>query len=546
MAKRRGFRAPKDYDPRRGERAKQQRSGGPRTESSARAESGASRGPAKPAGDRTRGQARENTAGGDRQRGSSRAPQSTEEQKNPGAEWAGKPASTQPNLPELHTLPASLEAKLTRPEDVADLTFADLGLGGNIVRALAELGAEKPFPIQAATIPDVLAGHHLLGRARTGSGKTIAFGAALVERLLKMKAEGAFPNEKPKVKLKRGERSERSAKQSVRAPKALILAPTRELALQLDRTIQPIARSVGLYTGQFVGGQPFEPQLHALGRGVDIAIGTPGRIEDLALRGHLSLGQIAVTVIDEADHMAELGFIDQVQRILRQTRKGGQRLLFSATLDRGVDGLVREFMPKPAIHEIAGDGDIGSGSDAPGDWKPQPNVPHEVYIVMHEHKEDAIVQLVRSGGDVPKKGAGKGGRARPVRTVVFCRTRAYAETITELLSDSGVRAISLHGDLSQSRRELNLAKFVEGRADVLVATDVAARGLHVDDIELVLQADPPGDPKVYIHRAGRTGRVGRAGRVIMLIPRTRQKRTKELFETLGFETQFFGDFVPGK
>lgn len=570
MAKRRGFRAPKDYDPRRVERAKQQRSGGARGESATRSGTGA------------RGEgndhAREHDVARGSQSGSSRAKQSAgqsaEQQKNPGAEWAGKQTQTQPNLPELHTLPASLVAKITRPADVAGLTFADLGLGGNIVRALAELGAERPFPIQAATIPDVLAGHHLLGRARTGSGKTIAFGAALVERLLKMKAEGAFPNEKPKAKLKRGERSERQGKHQVRAPKALILAPTRELALQLDRTVQPIARAVGLYTGQFVGGQPFEPQLHALGRGVDIAIGTPGRIEDLALRGHLSLGQIAVTVIDEADHMAELGFIDQVQRILRQTRRGGQRMLFSATLDRGVDGIVREFMPKPAIHEIAGDGDGegggAAGSETPGDWKPQLNVPHSVCIVMHEHKEDAIVQLVRSGGAGvgsaaggsrggaggavagdsattaarSKQGSGKGRRSLPVRTVVFCRTRAYAETITELLSDSGVRAISLHGDLSQSRRELNLAKFVEGRADVLVATDVAARGLHVDDIELVLQADPPGDPKVYIHRAGRTGRVGRAGRVITLIPRNRQKRTKELFETLGFEPQFFGDFVP--
>lgn len=525
MAQRRGFRAPKDYDPRRGQKAKQSGPGG-----SARGDRDAHRDP-------RRGSASTPAEGAGKK--PAKAPRQTTQADKQHA----------PKLPELHILPASLEAKITRPEDVADLSFAQLGLGGNIVRALGELGATQPFAIQAATIPDVLAGHHVLGRARTGSGKTIAFGAALVERLLKLKAEGAFPNERPKPKLKRGERSERSAKQPVRAPKALILAPTRELALQIDRTVQPIARAVGLYTGQFVGGQPFEPQLHALGRGVDIAIGTPGRIEDLALRGHLSLGQIAVTVIDEADHMAELGFIDQVQRILRQTRKGGQRLLFSATLDRGVDGLVREFMPKPAVHEIAGDGEIGSGSDAPGDWKPQPNVPHAVFIVLHEHKEDAIVQLVRSGGEVAQKGAGaavaKAGRGGSVRTVVFCRTRAYAETITELLSDSGVRAISLHGDLSQSRRELNLAKFVEGRADVLVATDVAARGLHVDDIELVLQADPPGDPKVYIHRAGRTGRVGRAGRVITLIPRTRQKRTKELFETLGFEPQFFGDFGPG-
>ena len=296
--------------------------------------------------------------------------------------------------------------------------------------------------------------------------------------------------------------------------------------------MQPIARAVGLFTGQFVGGQPFEPQLHALKRGVDIAIGTPGRIEDLAKRGHLSLGQIAITVIDEADHMAELGFIEPVQRILRQTRRGGQRLLFSATLDRGVDGLVREFMPRPAIHEIAGEGGASTGEVA--DWKPQPNVTHRVCIVLREHKDDAIVQLVRDGFD----GAG-GGRA-----VVFCRTRAYAEMVTELLSGAGLRALSLHGDLSQARRERNLEKFTAGKADVLVATDVAARGIHVDDIDLVLQADPPDDPKAYVHRAGRTGRVGRAGSVITVIPRTRQKRTRELFEALGFEPASFEDFLP--
>lgn len=409
------------------------------------------------------------------------------------------------------------------------------------MRALAELGADRPFAIQAATIPDVIAGHHLLGRARTGSGKTIAFGAALVERLMLLKAEGAFPNEKPKEKAKRGERSARPEKHTARAPKALILAPTRELALQIDRTVQPIARAVGLFTGQFVGGQPFEPQLHALKRGVDIAIGTPGRIEDLAKRGHLSLGQIAVTVIDEADHMAELGFIEPVQRILRQTRKGGQRLLFSATLDRGVDGLVREFMPRPAIHEIA-DGTESGNSDLPGDWKPQENVSHRVYIVLREHKDAALIELVR---DASSAGAGsaKQGKRRG-RAVVFCRTRAYAEMVTEMLSEAGLNAIALHGDLSQARRERNLEKFTAGKVDVLVATDVAARGIHVDDIDLVLQADPPDDPKAYVHRAGRTGRVGRAGSVITVIPRTRQKRTRELFDALGFAPEVFEDYLP--
>ena len=512
MAGKRGYRAPGNYDPRRA-------TGGKKPRAAGRVAGG---------------------EGGGAQQRAQRDGQARDQQTSRQRIVAGQPdrqAGGQHGaraLPHLQTLPAPLEAKRTRPEDVAGLSWGDLGLGGNIVRALGELDAEKPFAIQAVTIPDVLAGYHLLGRARTGSGKTIAFGAALVERMMKLRAEGAFPNEKPKEQLKRGERSARPVKHTARAPKALILAPTRELALQIDRTVQPIARVVGLFTGQFVGGQPFEPQLHALKRGVDIAIGTPGRIEDLAKRGHLSLGQIAITVIDEADHMAELGFIEPVQRILRQTRRGGQRLLFSATLDRGVDGLVREFMPRPAIHEIAGEGGLDAASGDAADWRPQPNVSHRVCIVLREHKDDAIVQLVRDGFD----GTG-GGRA-----VVFCRTRAYAEMVTELLSGAGLRAISLHGDLSQARRERNLEKFTAGKADVLVATDVAARGIHVDDIDLVLQADPPDDPKAYVHRAGRTGRVGRAGSVITVIPRTRQKRTRELFEALGFEPAYFGDFTP--
>lgn len=435
-----------------------------------------------------------------------------------------QPAPRPYELPPLPAVPpAPLQARRTSPAEVTGSTFESLGLGGNIVRGLAEQGALTPFAIQAVTIPDILAGHHVLGRGRTGSGKTIAFGAALVERLLRLKAAGAFPADAPKQKPQRGVQQKRPARQAARSPKALILAPTRELALQIDRTVQPIARAVGLYTGQFVGGAPFEPQLHALTRGVDIVIGTPGRIEDLAKRGHLNLGQVAVTVIDEADHMAELGFIEPVQRLLRATRRRGQRLLFSATLDGRVEALVAEFMPRPAIHEVIDD--AGTGEDPGGESE----VTHRVLIVLREHKDEVLMQLVAGGG----------------RTVVFCRTRAYAEMVTERLTAAGVRAVPLHGDLSQARRERNLAKFSQGQADVLVATDVAARGIHVDDIDTVLQADPPDDPKTYVHRAGRTGRVGRSGSVITLIPRTRQKRTRELFEAAGIEPDVFADFAPG-
>ena len=228
-----------------------------------------------------------------------------------------------------------LEADAIQAADVEGVTFADLGLGTNIVRELGELGAVQPFPIQAATIPDVLAGRDVLGRGKTGSGKTIAFGAPLVERLMENNAG--------------------KNRRMGRNPRALILAPTRELALQIDRTVQPIARSVGLFTTQIYGGVPQGRQVGALQRGVDIIIGTPGRIEDLIEQGRLDLSEIAVTVLDEADHMCDLGFLEPVQRILDQTAPGGQRLLFSATLDKGVATLVDQYLDNPSVHEVAGE-----------------------------------------------------------------------------------------------------------------------------------------------------------------------------------------------
>lgn len=438
---------------------------------------------------------------------------------------------TLPALPS--PLPAPLAATRTPAHQHSNRSWAELGLGGNIVRTLTELGAPTPFAIQSATIPDVLAGHHLLARSRTGSGKTIAFAAALVERLLQLQAQGVFPAPHAREPLTRGTPHGRQKREPSRAPKALILAPTRELALQIDDTVQPIARSVGLYTGQFVGGQPFEPQLHALQRGIDIVIGTPGRVADLAARGQLPLSTIAVTVIDEADHMAELGFLEQLRQILRQTRRGGQRLLFSATLDHGVSELVEEYMPRPAIHEVVEGAAPPANAAAAetqqhGGYAPPENVTHRVLVVMREHKNTALVQLARAAG----------------RTVVFCRTRGYVEHVTQLLRDAGLQVVPLHGELAQAKRERNLARFTTGKAEVLVATDIAARGIHVDDIALVLQADPPDDPKSYVHRAGRTGRVGKAGQVVTVIYRTSQQRTRALFSILGFEPEFFGEFVP--
>ncbi|MBL3685990.1 DEAD/DEAH box helicase [Leucobacter zeae] len=408
-----------------------------------------------------------------------------------------------------------LEARKTTAADVAGMTFADLGLGGNIVRTLGELGAERPFPIQAATIPDTIAGRDVLGRARTGSGKTIAFGAALVERLLKLKAEGAFAADAAAAKSgARAQRGVRAPKRPQRKPKALILAPTRELALQIDRTVQPIARSVGFYTAQLVGGVPIDPQVHALERGIDIVIGTPGRIQDLVNRRKLDLREVVVSVIDEADHMCDLGFLDPVQRVLRQTVRGGQRLLFSATLDASVGELISEFLRDPAAHEVE---------------ERVATVDHRVLVVLREDKDLVLAELA----------------AGPGRKMIFCRTRAYAERVGEMLADAGVRVATLHGDLSQARRERNLARFTEGKAAVLVATDVAARGIHIDDVDVVLQADPPDDPKTYLHRAGRTGRAGRDGRVLTMIPRTRQQRTREMLEQAEIVPSSFGDFGPG-
>ena len=479
--RRRGFKPAANYDPNRGRK--------PRRDSAD--------GRSQPPGDGTPGRRRD---------------------VDPGAAAGRDPGRREPRRPEsLPPAPERLEARITSAEDAAGATFGELGLGGNIVRTLAELGAEEPFPIQVATVPDALAGRDILGRARTGTGKTIAFGAALVERLLRLKAEGAFAADPAgaRERPRRGERL-RAPRRPARNPKALILAPTRELALQIDRTVQPIARSVGFYTAQLVGGVPLDPQVHALERGVDIVIGTPGRVQDLVNRRRLDLREVRVSVVDEADHMCELGFLEPVQRILRETAPRGQRLLFSATLDGAVSQLVREFLRDPAVHETAEE-----RSGAP--------VEHRVLVVLREHKDAVLAQLAATSG----------------RTLVFCRTRAYADRVGELLEAAGIRVAVLHGDLNQAKRERNLARFSAGKAAVLVATDVAARGIHVDDVDLVLQADPPDDPKAYLHRAGRTGRAGRGGRSVTVIPRTRQKRTRELLEAAGVEPASFGDFAPG-
>ncbi len=382
--------------------------------------------------------------------------------------------------PEEDVVLERLEAQATTAADVDGVSFADLGLGDNICRQLASMGAASPFAIQAATIPDVLAGKDVLGRGKTGSGKTIAFGSPVVERLM--------------------ENNGGKDRKQGRAPRALIMAPTRELAMQIDRTVQPIARSVGLFTTTIFGGVPQHKQVMSLRRGVDIIIATPGRLEDLVEQGHIDLRNITITVLDEADHMCDLGFLEPVQRILRATKADGQRLLFSATLDKGVAAIVKEFLKDPAVHEVAGEDQASSTID------------HRVLVVEHRDKPFVIEQLASREG----------------KTLIFARTRAYAEQLADQLEDAGIPATSLHGDLNQSRRTRNLQLLTSGRVNVLVATDVAARGIHVDDIDLVIQADAPDEYKTYMHRSGRTGRAGKQGTVVTIIPRTRQRRMNEL------------------
>lgn len=467
MAKgqRRGYRAPKDYDPNRAR--------------------GRGRGSRRDEGERPR-----------QTRGSERT------------------GSRERYRPVDRLAPERITARFTTADDVRGLTFGGLGLGKNITETLATLGADTPFPIQGAVIPDILAGHHVLGRARTGSGKTIAFGAPLVERLLQFKAAGRFAGDPPRVHP--DNKRNRRAKGGGRKPKALILAPTRELALQIDRTVQPIARSVGFYTTQVYGGVPQASQVSALERGVDIVIGTPGRLEDLIEQGHLDLSQVVVAVIDEADHMCDLGFLEPVQRLLRETRRDAQMLLFSATLDAQVADIVDEFMPEHVAHEVEREASGGA-------------IDHRVFIVMREEKREVLAGLARTPGKI----------------LIFTRTRAFAEQLTERFERDGVRAVALHGDLSQARRIRNLGQFESGRAQVLVATDVAARGLHVPDVDLVIQADPPEDFKSYLHRAGRTGRAGSSGVVVTLIPRTSQKRMKTLLQQAEIVPSYFGDVRPG-
>jgi superfamily II DNA/RNA helicase len=349
---------------------------------------------------------------------------------------------------------------------VSSSTFRDLGLSLRLCEALGHAGVTTPFPIQTATLPDSLAGRDVLGRGRTGSGKTYAFVLPLLQRL------AAAPT-----------------KTLPGRPRALILAPTRELATQIDTAMRPLAKAVGLRTVTVFGGVGAGPQITALRRGVDVVVACPGRLADHMQSGNVSLADVEITVLDEADHMADLGFLPVVRRLLDTTPKNGQRMLFSATLDGAVDVLVRRFLHMPVTHSVD------------SARSPVVAMEHHVLHVAAEGRIPVLIDLTSAPG----------------RTLVFTRTKHGAKSLARKLSQAGVPSVELHGNLSQSARSRNLAAFSEGRAATLVATDIAARGIHVDDIGLVVHADPPVEHKAYLHRSGRTARAGAAGTVVTLV-----------------------------
>ncbi|MBM7517425.1 DEAD/DEAH box helicase [Nocardioides nitrophenolicus] len=363
-------------------------------------------------------------------------------------------------------------------------TFADLGVPTALLDVLTAEQITVPTPIQAATLPDSLKGRDVLGRGRTGSGKTYAFGLPLVARLA---ADGERRRPAPK------------------RPRALVLAPTRELASQIAATVAPLAKAVGLRTTTVFGGVGQGPQVTALRDGVDILIACPGRLEDLIGQGHCSLADVRVTVLDEADHMADLGFLPAVRRLLDQTPKGGQRMLFSATLDNAIDVLVKRFLVDPAVHE------------ADSAQSPVTKMDHHVLHVEREQRLPVLLDLVSAPG----------------RTVVFTRTKHGAKALARQLNKNGVPAVDLHGNLSQGARTRNMEAFHSGTATTLVATDIAARGIHVDDVSLVVHADPPAEHKAYLHRSGRTARAGAAGTVITLMTSEQRGDVRALTRAAG-------------
>ncbi|MFE2329648.1 DEAD/DEAH box helicase, partial [Streptomyces sp. NPDC059385] len=362
------------------------------------------------------------------------------------------------------------------------ITFADLGLPEGVVRKLAQNGVTTPFPIQAATIPDALAGKDILGRGRTGSGKTLSFGLPTLARLA-----GGFTEKKK--------------------PRAIILTPTRELAMQVADALQPYGDVLGLKMKVVCGGTSMSNQIYALERGVDVLVATPGRLRDIINRGACSLENVEVAVLDEADQMADLGFLPEVTELLDQVPAGGQRMLFSATMENEIGTLVKRYLSNPVTHEV----DSAQGNVT--------TMTHHVLVVKPKDKAPVTAAIA----------------ARKGRTIIFVRTQLGADRIAEQLVEAGVKADALHGGMTQGARTRVLADFKDGYVNALVATDVAARGIHVDGIDLVLNVDPAGDHKDYLHRSGRTARAGKSGVVVSLALPHQRRQIFRLMEDAGVD-----------
>ncbi|MER7108025.1 DEAD/DEAH box helicase [Streptomyces sp. NPDC000229] len=378
--------------------------------------------------------------------------------------------------------PEQLTADEPQTADETQVTFGDLGLPEGIVRKLAQNGVTAPFPIQAATIPDALAGKDILGRGRTGSGKTLSFGLPLLATL----AGGHTDKKKPR---------------------GVILTPTRELAMQVADALQPYGDVLGLKMKVVCGGTSMGNQIYALERGVDVLVATPGRLRDIINRGACSLEAVKIAVLDEADQMADLGFMPEVTELLDQVPAGGQRLLFSATMENEIATLVKRYLTDPVVHEV----DSAQGNVT--------TMTHHVLVVKPKDKAPVTAAIA----------------ARKGRTIIFVRTQLGADRIAEQLQDTGVKADALHGGMTQGARTRVLEDFKKGYVNALVATDVAARGIHVDGIDLVLNVDPAGDHKDYLHRSGRTARAGKSGVVVSLALPHQRRQIFRLMEDAGVD-----------
>lgn len=368
-----------------------------------------------------------------------------------------------------------------------DTSFTDMGVSAPLIKTLAARGITTPFPIQSATLPDTLAGRDVLGRGKTGSGKTLAFSLPLVDRIAALQRSSKTP--------------QRSSN-----PTGLVLAPTRELATQIAAVLEPLADAYAMKITTIFGGIPQNRQVAALRSGIDIVVACPGRLEDLMKQGIISLNTIEITVLDEADHMADLGFLPGVTRILNATPSHGQRLLFSATLDNGVDKLVTRFLRNPVTHCI-------DSADSP-----VTAMTHHIFHVAGVQDKKELVHHLASGVG---------------RRVLFMRTKHQARKLAKQLTESGIPSVDLHGNLSQPARERNLAAFASGEVRVLVATDIAARGVHIDAVELVVHVDPPAEHKAYLHRSGRTARAGNSGDVVTVVLPEQRKELQTLMRKAG-------------